>query len=142
MGAHIDPRSFASRGDSLSATDAEILAAVEDIGREGLCVEPSSALPVACLPKLLAACCVQAADPVSACSPPPVSGGPRSWRPASWRLDRSIRRPSCGPVPVERETQGHGSAICCDMEDESFETGGGRECVHPPASEARPVIPA
>jgi len=55
---------LASGGDSLSATDAEILAAVKDIGREGLCVEPSSALPVACLRKLLAACCVQAADPV------------------------------------------------------------------------------
>ena len=32
---------------------AEILQAVQDLRREGLCVEPSSALPVACLPKLL-----------------------------------------------------------------------------------------
>ncbi len=44
----------ASKGDALSATDAEILQAVEDLAREGLCVEPASALPVACLTRLLA----------------------------------------------------------------------------------------
>jgi hypothetical protein len=30
--------------------------------------------------------------------------------------------------------------ICYDIEDALFETGGGRECVHPSASEARPVM--
>ena len=44
----------ASGGTALSATDAEILQAVQDLGREGLCVEASSALPVACLPRLVA----------------------------------------------------------------------------------------
>jgi threonine synthase len=44
----------ASSGTALSATDAEILAAVQDLGREGLFVEPSAALPVACLPRLVA----------------------------------------------------------------------------------------
>jgi threonine synthase len=44
----------ASGGTALSATEAEILAAVQDLGREGLCVEASSALPLACLPRLLA----------------------------------------------------------------------------------------
>jgi len=42
-------------GEALSATDREILDAQAMLGREGLCVEPSSALPVACLPRLLAA---------------------------------------------------------------------------------------
>lgn len=43
----------ASGGDALSASDAEILESVRKLGREGLCVEASSALPVACLPRLL-----------------------------------------------------------------------------------------
>ena len=43
-----------SGGTALSATDAEILQSVQDLGREGLCVEASSALPVACLPRLVA----------------------------------------------------------------------------------------
>jgi len=42
-----------SRGSALSATEEEIVRAVEDLGREGLCVEPSSALVVACLPRWL-----------------------------------------------------------------------------------------
>ena len=42
-----------SGGAALSATDEEIVRAVEDLGREGLCVEPSSALVVACLPRWL-----------------------------------------------------------------------------------------
>jgi threonine synthase len=44
----------ASNGHALSATDAEILEAVEALAGEGLCAEPASALPVACLPRLLA----------------------------------------------------------------------------------------
>ena len=54
----------ASGGEALSASDAEILRALDDLGREGLCVEPSSALPVACLPKLLASGKVEADGPV------------------------------------------------------------------------------
>ena len=44
----------ASGGAGLSATDEEIVQAMADLGREGLCVEPSSALVVACLPRWLA----------------------------------------------------------------------------------------
>jgi threonine synthase len=43
-----------SGGGAFSATEEEITRAVEDLGREGLCVEPSSALVVACLPRWLA----------------------------------------------------------------------------------------
>jgi threonine synthase len=43
-----------SRGSAFSATEEEIVRAVEDLGREGFCVEPSSALVVACLPRWLA----------------------------------------------------------------------------------------
>jgi threonine synthase len=43
-----------SGGSALSATEEEIVRAVEDLGREGFCVEPSSALVVACLPRWLA----------------------------------------------------------------------------------------
>jgi threonine synthase len=43
-----------SGGGAFSATDGEIVSAVEDLGREGLCVEPSTALVVACLPRWLA----------------------------------------------------------------------------------------
>jgi len=53
-----------SGGEALSATDREILDAQAMLGREGLCVEASSALPVACLPRLLAAGKVSADDPV------------------------------------------------------------------------------
>ena len=42
-----------SGGDALSVTDGEILTAARELGREGLCVEASSALPVACLPRLV-----------------------------------------------------------------------------------------
>jgi threonine synthase len=45
----------ASRGTALSATDAELVHAVAELGREGLCVEPASALVIACLPRWLAA---------------------------------------------------------------------------------------
>jgi threonine synthase len=45
----------ASRGTALSATDRELVQAMADLGREGLCVEPASALVVACLPRWLAA---------------------------------------------------------------------------------------
>ena len=44
----------ASQGTALSATDEELLRAMADLGREGLCVEPASALVVACLPRWLA----------------------------------------------------------------------------------------
>jgi threonine synthase len=44
----------ASRGAALSATDEELIHAMADLGREGLCVEPASALVVACLPRWLA----------------------------------------------------------------------------------------
>jgi threonine synthase len=53
-----------SGGEALSATDREILDAQAILGQEGLCVEPSSALPVACLPRFLAEGKVSADDPV------------------------------------------------------------------------------
>jgi len=53
-----------SGGTALSATDAEILQGVRDLGQEGLCVEASSALPVACLPKLLASSSISPDDPI------------------------------------------------------------------------------
>jgi threonine synthase len=43
-----------SGGGGVSATDDKIVQAVHELGREGLAVEPSSALPVACLPRLIA----------------------------------------------------------------------------------------
>ena len=43
----------ASGGTALSVADEAIGKAVADLGREGLCVEPASALPVACLPQFL-----------------------------------------------------------------------------------------
>ena len=42
-----------SGGAALSVGDEEILQATRDLGREGLYVEPSSALPVACLRQLM-----------------------------------------------------------------------------------------
>lgn len=51
-----------SEGDALSADDAAVLRAVADLGREGLCVETSSALPVACLPELKARRALSADD--------------------------------------------------------------------------------
>jgi len=53
-----------SGGDALSVGDEEILDAARDLGREGLCVEASSALPVACLPRLLERRGFGADDPV------------------------------------------------------------------------------
>ena len=44
----------ASGGAAPTADDAAILDAMAKLGREGLCVEPSSALPVACLAELIA----------------------------------------------------------------------------------------
>jgi threonine synthase len=43
---------YASGGTAVSVDDDEILAAVKALGREGLCVEPASALPVAAVVKL------------------------------------------------------------------------------------------
>ena len=42
-----------SGGDGVSVSDEILLQATTDIAREGFCVEPSSALPVACLDELL-----------------------------------------------------------------------------------------
>jgi len=53
-----------SGGDALSVTDQEILAATRELGREGLCVEASSALPVACLPRLVESGRYDPADPL------------------------------------------------------------------------------
>lgn len=44
----------ASGGRAISATDDALLDAVRRLGRDGLCVEPASALPLACLAKLRA----------------------------------------------------------------------------------------
>jgi hypothetical protein len=90
----------------LSVTDGEILAAVGDIGR----VRASRR-------------CRRGPSRASRPSPGLLRPGgrsdhlralgrrypvpPHSWRPASWHLDRSIRRPSGGPVPVERKTEGY-----------------------------------
>jgi hypothetical protein len=90
----------------LSVTDGEILAAVEDIGR-------------VCASRRCRRCPSRASRPSPGLLRPggrsdhlralgrryPVP--PHSWRPASWHLDRSIRRPSGGPVPVERKTEGY-----------------------------------
>ena len=54
----------ASRGAALSGTDRELVQAMADLGREGLCVEPASALVVACLPRWLAAARPPADAPV------------------------------------------------------------------------------
>ena len=54
----------ASEGTALSATDGELVQAMADLGREGLCVEPASALVVACLPRWLAAARPPADAPV------------------------------------------------------------------------------
>jgi threonine synthase len=54
----------ASGGTALSATDVDILAAVRELGREGLCVEASSALPVACLRRLMEADLVDRDAPI------------------------------------------------------------------------------
>lgn len=54
----------ASGGTALSATDVDILAAVRELGREGLCVEASSALPVACLRSMMEAGLVDRDDPI------------------------------------------------------------------------------
>ncbi len=42
-----------SQGFAFSASEEDILSAVQLLGREGLCIEPASALPVACLPKIV-----------------------------------------------------------------------------------------
>ena len=42
-----------SQGTAVSASDDEILDAMQQLGREGLCVGAASALPVACLPKIV-----------------------------------------------------------------------------------------
>jgi len=53
-----------SKGTALSASDEEILRAMGDLGREGLCVEAASALPVAGLPKLIESGFLKADDVV------------------------------------------------------------------------------
>jgi threonine synthase len=54
-----DPMALAairdSGGDAVSASDAEILSAQAELARSGIFVEHSCALPLACLPRLLAA---------------------------------------------------------------------------------------
>jgi threonine synthase len=42
-----------SRGFAFSASEEDIIAAVRLLGQEGLCLEPASALPVACLSKIV-----------------------------------------------------------------------------------------
>jgi threonine synthase len=54
----------ASRGAAFSATDGELVQAMTELGREGLCVEPASALVVACLPRWLAAARPSADAPI------------------------------------------------------------------------------
>lgn len=54
----------ASHGDAFSASDGEIVAATRALAGEGLCIETSSALPVACLPKMLERGLVSADDAV------------------------------------------------------------------------------
>ena len=53
-----------SGGTAVSASDNEILAAMRELLREGISVEPSSALPVACLEHLLRRRVLDAAAPV------------------------------------------------------------------------------
>ena len=51
-----------SGGCAVSAPDADILAAQAELARSGLFVEPSCALPLACLPKLRASGAVRRED--------------------------------------------------------------------------------
>jgi threonine synthase len=53
-----------SAGAAFSASEAEIREAVLELAREGLAVEPSAALPVACLPKLIEAELVDRSAPI------------------------------------------------------------------------------
>jgi threonine synthase len=53
-----------SHGAAFSATDSEILSAQRDLAAEGLFVEASSALPVACLPRLKAEGRIDARRPI------------------------------------------------------------------------------
>ena len=53
-----------SGGAAVSANDDEITEAARQLGQEGLCVEASSALPVACLPQLLDRGAIQADEAV------------------------------------------------------------------------------
>ena len=53
-----------SAGAAFSASEAEIRDAVLDLAGEGLAVEPSAALPVACLPKLIEAELVDRSAPI------------------------------------------------------------------------------
>jgi threonine synthase len=55
VGMHAVAAVAASGGQALTATDAEIVSALAELGREGYCVEPASALAVACLRNALAA---------------------------------------------------------------------------------------
>jgi len=54
----------ASQGTALAASDPEILDAVAALGGEGLFVEPSSALPVACLTALIETGLVERSRPI------------------------------------------------------------------------------
>jgi threonine synthase len=51
-----------SGGQALTATDAEIVTALADLGREGYCVEPACALTVACLRNGLMAGTIEAGE--------------------------------------------------------------------------------
>jgi threonine synthase len=53
-----------SNGVAVSASDDQILSAMKALGREGLCVEAASALPVACLPKMIDSGLVKSEDKV------------------------------------------------------------------------------
>jgi len=51
-----------SGGTAVSADDAEILAAQAELARAGIFVEPSCALPLACLPRLIASGAIRRDD--------------------------------------------------------------------------------
>lgn len=54
IGMHAVAAVTASGGEALTADDDAIVTAMIDLGREGYCVEPASALPIACLRTALA----------------------------------------------------------------------------------------
>lgn len=79
-----------SRGHALSASDDEIVAALGELAREGLFVEPSCALPVACLPRLIAAGAIDPGEPIVCV----LTAAGAKW---------AEHVPSLGPEPVTIE---------------------------------------
>ncbi len=77
-----------SDGAALSADDGDIVKAMDLLGREGLCVEASSALTVACLPLLVAGLNKKDTRPIVCV----LTGSGIKWAPDLKRHKRAIKR--------------------------------------------------